>query len=113
MAERAKAALIAGSSVIADAVYARPGDRETIARIAADTRVPFIGLWIDGPEETLARRLGERVGDASDATADVLALQMRAGVGPLDWHRLDGSRNVSDVQRSAESRLMAFKPPLS
>jgi uncharacterized protein len=113
MADRAKAVLSAGHSVIADAVYARPGDRETIARIAAETRVPFVGLWIDGPEEVLARRLRGRVRDASDATADVLDLQMRAGVGPLDWHRLDASMNVSEVQRSAESLLIAFKAPLT
>jgi aminoglycoside phosphotransferase family enzyme/predicted kinase len=103
MAERAKAALIAGNSVIADAVYTRPGDREMIAGIAAETGVPFTGLWVDGPKEVLARRLRERASDPSDATVEVMERQACAELGPLDWHRLDGSADVEGVQRSAEA----------
>ncbi len=103
VAERAKAALLAGHAVIADAVFARPGDREQIVGTARDTGVPFTGMWIDGPFDVLARRLRERVSDASDATAEVLALQARTDPGPLDWHRLDGSRDAGSVERSAEA----------
>lgn len=110
MAERAKTALIAGHAVIADAVYARPGDRKRIAGTARETGVPFIGLWIDGPLEVLARRLLGRVNDASDATAEVLALQARTDPGPLDWHRLDGSTDVESVRRSAESIVARSRP---
>jgi predicted kinase len=111
MAERTKAALTAGHAVIADAVYARPGDRERIAGIAQEAGVPFIGLWIDGPQEILARRLGERVGDASDATADVLDLQVRRGIGPLDWHRLDGSTDIDSLERSAREIIGRLYEP--
>lgn len=106
IAERALAALSAGHSVIADAVYAKPLDREGIAAIAREAGVPFIGLWIDGPLKILARRLRERVADASDATAEVLALQARTDPGPLDWHRLDGSVDAESVQRSAQALLV-------
>ena len=105
VAARALTALKGGHSVIADAVYASPHDREEIAAVARDAGAPFIGLWIDGPPEILARRLSERVTDASDATADVLQLQLRSEVGRLDWHRLDGSLNAETVQQCAEAQL--------
>jgi hypothetical protein len=105
MAERAATALAAGHSVIADAVHAGVRDREEIAAVARATGVPFIGLWIDGPREILATRLSERTTDVSDATAAVLELQLRAGIGALDWHRLDGSRDVREVQEAAERAL--------
>src|SRR5205823_373254 len=104
-------ALAAGHSVIADAVFARPHDRDDLARVAQEAAVPFIGLWIDGPHDILARRLRERVGDVSDATAGVLDLQMRAGIGPLDWHRLDGSTDIEAVQQSARA-IVARSAPL-
>ena len=105
VAQRAAAALKGGHTVVADAVYASPHEREEIAAVARGAGVPFVGLWIDGTPEVLARRLGERVKDASDATAGVLQLQLRTEVGRLDWHRLDGSADVETVQRSAEVHL--------
>jgi uncharacterized protein len=65
--------------------------------------VPFFGLWIEGPSETLAMRLHERGADASDATVDVLGRQMSEGVGRLDWHRLNGSLDIESVRRTAET----------
>ncbi|HUF81668.1 MAG TPA: AAA family ATPase, partial [Burkholderiales bacterium] len=111
MAARAASALGAGHSVIADAVFAKPHDREAIAAVAGETGVPFIGLWLDGSLETLAARLRERVADASDATADVLDSQARTGPGPLDWHRLDGSRDAGSVQAFAEAIRARSVPP--
>ena len=108
VARRAAAALKGGHSVIADAVYASPHEREDIAAVARCAGVPFVGLWIDGTPEVLARRLGERAKDASDATARVLQLQLRTDVGRLDWHRLDGSADVETVQRSAEVHLPSY-----
>jgi hypothetical protein len=107
MAQRAGVALAAGQSVIADAVYARPEDREAIASVARNLGVAFMGFWIDGPELLLAGRLRDRLGDASDATVDVLAQQVRTGVGPLDWQRLEGSGDAESVHRSAERTLRA------
>lgn len=103
IAGRALTALKGGHAVIADAVYASPDDREEIAAVARDAGVPFIGLWIDGPPEILARRLRDRVNDASDATIDVLRLQLRSEVGRLDWRRLDGSLDAESVQQCAEA----------
>ncbi|MEQ1691608.1 MAG: AAA family ATPase, partial [Gemmatimonas sp.] len=79
LADRASTALGAGHAVIADAVYADPRDREEIAAVARDSGVPFTGFWIEGPREVLAQRLSGRVGDASDATGEVLRHQVVSG----------------------------------
>lgn len=102
---RALAALRAGHSVVADAVFARAGDREQMVVAARDAGVPFVGLWIDGPREVLARRIAERPTDVSDATAAVLDQQMRAGTGPVDWHHVDGARDAAHVLDNA-TRLL-------
>jgi aminoglycoside phosphotransferase family enzyme/predicted kinase len=109
VAERARAATLAGFAAIADAVYARAADRETIERAAAAGRVPFIGLWLDAPEAHLITRASRRVADASDADAAVIRRQLETGSGPLAWIRLDASRppdEVADAARHAiEARL--------
>jgi predicted kinase len=99
--EHARTALEAGHSVIADAVYARPADRLGIETTARELGVPFVGFWIDGPHDVLKQRLRERVADASDATDEVLELQISAGTGPLAWRRLDGSQSAEQVRKSA------------
>ena len=105
LAARALAALRTGHSVVADALFARPGDREQIAAAARDAGVPFIGLWIDGPREVLARRIAERPPDASDATVAVLDHQLRAGAGSVDWQHLDGASAARHVLDNA-TRLL-------
>jgi aminoglycoside phosphotransferase family enzyme/predicted kinase len=99
---RALAALRAGHSVIADAVFARPEDRQAISAVAREAGVPFIGLWIDGPREIFARRITQRRADASDATVAVLDQQEAVGAGRMDWHCLDGTVNKAHVIKSAK-----------
>lgn len=111
IATRALTALTGGHAVIVDAVYANPHDREEIAAVARDAGVPFTGLWIDGPPETLARRLRERAADASDATPEVLQLQLRSDAGQLDWHRLDGSLDAESVLQHAQGRCREGQVP--
>lgn len=103
--ERALAALKAGHAVIADAVFASPQDRHDIAAVARDAGVPFSGVWLDAPPSILARRIAGRAVDASDATADVLERQIRAGTGPLDWRSLDGSMDAETVRQRAQALL--------
>src|SRR5262249_57023480 len=85
--EEAAAALAAGRSVIADAVYARPAERDAIAAVASEANVPFVGLWLDAPADTLAARITARRGDASDATADGLRKRLACELGRLGMHR--------------------------
>ena len=101
MAERAARAIEAGQSVIADAVHASASARTTIAGVATRRGVPFTGLWLDAPSDTLERRIAQRTGDASDATVNVLRAQLASGAGPLEWHRLNAAANVEDTVRRA------------
>ena len=105
IAERALAALKGGHAVIADAVFARPDDREQIAAVAHEAGVPFSGVWIDAPPEVLAQRIADRTSDASDATGGVLERQLAAGTGPIDWRRLDGSMDAETVRQRAQAVL--------
>jgi uncharacterized protein len=105
IAEHAKAAIRAGHAAIVDAVYASADERDGIASIARDAGVPFVGLWLEGPQQLLARRLQSRTGDVSDATADVLDRQLESGAGSIDWPRLDGTLDPDRVQALAEERL--------
>ena len=57
MRDEARAALVAGCAVVADAVFDRPADREAIARVARETGVAFEGFWLAAPVDVLLGRL--------------------------------------------------------
>ena len=95
--ERAEVVVRGGHAAIADAVFARPSDREMIERAAAAAGVPFVGLWLDAPESALLARSERRHLDASDADADVIRSQIAQGTGPISWNRFDASSFPEDV----------------
>jgi aminoglycoside phosphotransferase family enzyme/predicted kinase len=99
--DRAAAIVGAGHSVIVDAVYARPSDREAIGRAAADASVPFAGLWLDAPEQILVDRVTARHQDASDADAGVVRMQRALGTGPIAWRRFDASTSAERLLEAA------------
>lgn len=105
MAGRADLAIGLGSAAIADAVWARPEDRRRIAEVAAARGVPFVGLWLEAPWDTLAARLTSRAGDASDATVDVLDRQRRDAPAPADWTRLDASGDAGRTETQARAAV--------
>jgi aminoglycoside phosphotransferase family enzyme/predicted kinase len=105
IAERTRLAIQAGHCAIADAVYARPADRAAIERVAADARVPFIGLWLDAPERVLLERLQQRRHDASDADANVLRSQMMQDSGVIGWRRIDSSAPAAVVLERAMASM--------
>ena len=112
--DEASEALGAGVSVIADAVFDRPGEREAIEAIARRTCVPFTGLWLDAPAHTLAQRITVRTHDASDATLEVLGRQMQHDPGVLTWFRTDARRPVpvivADVLALLQKSIAAIAP---
>ena len=81
MREQAASLLADGVSVICDAVFAKPAERREIEALAAETAVPFIGIWLEAPHATLAARIEGRRGDASDATTAVLESQLGYELG--------------------------------
>ncbi|MGE3507902.1 MAG: AAA family ATPase [Vicinamibacterales bacterium] len=93
----ARAVLAAGHAVIADAVFGDAAERDAIERVAAEARVPFVGLWLDAPAAVLERRVAWRQHDASDATVDVVLKQLARGGGEIRWSRVDASDAAARV----------------
>ena len=91
-------ALAAGSAVVADAVFDRAAERQAVEALATASGVPFRGFWLDAPEATLLRRVEERRNDPSDATAQVLADQIRRGSGEMIWQRINTAAEASQVR---------------
>jgi aminoglycoside phosphotransferase family enzyme len=105
VAHRAAQVVAGRHAAIADAVYSRPADREAIEHVAAAAQVPFVGLWLDAPEAILIARSEQRRLDASDADAAVIRQQLAHDLGVVAWRRIDASRTLDDVLRTAMAVL--------
>jgi aminoglycoside phosphotransferase family enzyme/predicted kinase len=105
MTERAASAVRAGYAAIADAVFARPEDRDVIEQAAAAAGVPFVGIWLDAPHDVLVARAGQRHGDPSDADAAVIQRQLAQETGSIRWHRIDASASAERVEHQAKTML--------
>lgn len=102
---KAADALATGCSVIIDAVSLKPAERESLAAVAAAAGVPFSGLWLAAPAATMDGRLRARRHDASDASPEVLATQLRQDPGPIDWVRVDAGSGPADCLSAARRAL--------
>jgi predicted kinase len=78
---RAVAALAAGYSVIIGAVSLKPEQRQSFAAVAKAACVPFSRLWLAAPASEMERRIRARLHDASNASLEVLAQQLRQEPG--------------------------------
>jgi aminoglycoside phosphotransferase family enzyme/predicted kinase len=107
LTERAAQILHSGHSVIVDAVFARPADRRAIEHVASAASAPFIGLWLEGPEDLLIARTAQRRTDPSDADADVVRMQRGQGTGEITWCRIDASLPAPSVLSVAVDRVGA------
>ncbi len=101
----AGAALDAGCTVIADAVFASPQERTAIRELAARRGVPFTGLWLEAPAAVLEARVQGRQGDVSDAGVAVLRMQLGYDLGEIDWARVDSSGPPEATLAAARRRL--------
>lgn len=104
---RIEAALDAGFSVVADAVFARADQRDAVAGIAARRGVPFDGFWLEADPAIMEARVAARTGNVSDATVEVLRRQRAYDLGTLRWTRIDsgGSR-----EETLDKALAVLKP---
>ena len=91
IADKARRVVAAGHSAIVDAVFARPQEREVMARSAEALGVRFWGLFLTADLKTRLARVGTRSRDASDADAAVVRIQEDYELGPLDWVCIDAS----------------------
>ncbi len=87
----------AGHSMIADAVFAREEERVAIERATRSAGVAFAAVWLDAPEDVLIERVARRYADASDATPDVVRMQMAQWAGDARWPHVDAAVDVDRV----------------
>ncbi|MDF1585951.1 bifunctional aminoglycoside phosphotransferase/ATP-binding protein [Marinimicrococcus flavescens] len=98
IAARAGLLLRAGRAVIADGVYGLAEQRREIEAVAEEAGVPFLGLWLEAPEEVLEARVAARNGDASDATVEVVRMQRNALETPAaGWQEVPAGRPVDAI----------------
>lgn len=99
LADRAARAVAGGHSAIVDAVFRHDDERTRIEGAAAG--VPFVGLWLEAPEQVLIDRVSARRGDASDADAAIVRMQAAAAPAHVGWTRVDAGRGPDDVLDAA------------
>ncbi|MDH5749943.1 MAG: AAA family ATPase [Rhodospirillales bacterium] len=100
-----RTALDAGHSAIADAVFARPEERQAIEAVAKESGVSFHGLWLESPLEIMEERISRRASNASDATKDVLYKQLDYDLGEMTWSRVDSSESRETTLRKGTEIL--------
>jgi aminoglycoside phosphotransferase family enzyme/predicted kinase len=103
--KRAFLALQGGQSVIVDAVQARAHEREALAALAAASGVPFTGLWLEAPAKLLRDRIAARTADVSDATPELVDVQLGYDLGPQDFTLVDASGPVAEVADACLERI--------
>jgi uncharacterized protein len=102
----AATALRAGYSAVIDAVALREEERRSFAAVAAAAGVPFTGLWLEAPAQTMLARLGARRSDASDASPEVLRHQLVCDPGALDWARIDAGGDTTATLSAARRAIL-------
>ena len=103
--ERADTLLRAGASVVLDAAFLDPAERDAAEVLAAERGVRFDGIWLEAPVDQLVARVTARKGDASDADATVVRKQLGFDVGPVDWHVVDTSGTKEATLGEARAAL--------
>jgi aminoglycoside phosphotransferase family enzyme/predicted kinase len=95
--QRAQSILKTGHSVLIDATFLDPVEREKATAIAATANIAVHRFWLDAPPEILVERVTARSGDASDADADVVRSQCANAVLPIDWQIVSAAGSVTDI----------------
>ena len=107
--ERAEQILSQGHSVILDAVFAKPSERLAVADVARKLNLPFAGLFLVSDLATRMKRVGHRIGDASDATVALVKNQEAYAGGPLGWHSIDASGTPQHTLQRSKSALQTLE----
>ncbi len=97
--------LSGGHSAIADGVFLKEAERTAILQTAMRTGARFNGLWLHAPSSVLVERVERRTGSASDATADVVALQQSAAPANPEWPSINARQQQPEIQRQALKAL--------
>ncbi|WP_372989482.1 AAA family ATPase, partial [Sulfitobacter sp.] len=113
--KRAGGILKTGHSVLIDATFLNPTDRERAASLAAEAGTALHRLWLDAPLDVLIDRVTARQGDASDADADVVRAQYASALLPDGWQVISATGSIADTVARARNALhpadsLATKP---
>jgi aminoglycoside phosphotransferase family enzyme/predicted kinase len=104
-AEKARRIVAAGHSAIVDAVFAKPEERDAVAKAARAVHTPLNGLFLTASIETRIARVGGRANDASDAGPSIAQAQESYDLGRLDWTEIDASGTPSDTLKHVKTAL--------
>ena len=107
LCRKAAMGLAAGYTVIIDAVALTAAERNSFAEVARAAGVPFSGLWLEAGAKAMVDRIRGRVRDASDASPEVLAEQLRHDTGKIDWVRIDAGGRAEDCLAAAQRAVAA------
>ena len=105
LAGRAGLVLDGHHSVICDAVYAQPGQRQMVEDVARAAGVAFTGLWLVADQDVALARVARRRGDASDATAAVVRRQAAYDLGDMRWEVIPASGNAQETTAIARRHI--------
>jgi aminoglycoside phosphotransferase family enzyme/gluconate kinase len=111
MNDLARQLLAGGITVVVDAVFAKPAERDAIAQVAKDCAAKghaFAGLWLDAPAEILERRVAARSHDVSDADVAVLRRQLCYRLGEIGWRQIDAGGRPGETLSGARAALSEF-----
>jgi predicted kinase len=89
--------LESGYSVVLDATFIDPIQRQKLKDIAQNAGIQLLGFWLEASAMTLRSRLQKRVDDPSDATNSVLERQLETDVGEIDWQRIDATQDCTAI----------------
>jgi uncharacterized protein len=97
LAEKARRTLAAGHAVIIDAVFAASQERADIAKLAQACGVGLRAMFLTAPLATRSQRLEKRIGDASDATAEIARSQESYPLDNIEWPVIDASGSAEET----------------
>ncbi|WP_213770508.1 bifunctional aminoglycoside phosphotransferase/ATP-binding protein [Bradyrhizobium sp. dw_78] len=112
MAERARAIIGQGLSVILDAAFLREAERNALALAAHETGTAFRPVFLSLDCDERLKRVASRRRDASDATRDVALQQESIDIGRMDWPQVDASGSPKEtIERSVPHLGPAIRGP--
>ena len=107
--DKARRAARSGWPVIVDAVFLKDRERAAIEEAAREAGARFTGLWLEAPAEVLKKRAARRLRDASDATPEVVEMQLAQAPGEAEgWLKVPAAGTAEETKEAA-ARLMGLE----
>jgi aminoglycoside phosphotransferase family enzyme/predicted kinase len=105
LVDRAVQILSQGHSVVVDAVYAKEEERRAIGEAARKAGVRFAGFFLVADLATRQSRITRRGADASDATAEIAAVQESYQIGTVDWTIVDAKGTPDTLLQRCQAEI--------